>query len=117
MIATLYHNNDCSTSLRVKEELEAAGYYVTIVQYLTAALSANDILRLISRVNNKDQILRTQEQDYQELESKPSTLEEIANLIAEKPQLMQRPIVVVDGQAVVARPIDYFVDWLKSFSL
>ncbi len=114
MIATIYHNEECSKSRTIKSYLEDMGYSLTVIPYMAVGMSAKDFTRLISRVTNKDMLLRTQEDEYKKLGKKPNEIQEIAEVLAQNPSIMERPIVVIGGEAVVARPMEYFEEWVKN---
>ncbi len=114
MTATIYHNPKCSTSRKVKTYLEESGYNVEVVPYLTAGLSSSDFKKLISKVENNDVIMRTKEEEYKQLKPKPNTIQEMAEALADHPRIMERPVVVIGEDAIVARPFDYFEHWVTS---
>ncbi len=111
--ATIYHNPKCGTSRKALQLLEDKGYTLNIIKYLEAGLTEQDILDLMSRLENKELILRKKEPDYKELQPKPATDEEIAKAIAANPRIMDRPIVLINGTGVVGRPHDFFQSWLE----
>ncbi len=114
MKVTLYHNNRCSTSRNVKKYLEELGADLTIIPYLTAELSTQEILELLQKVENPEAIMRQKEEEYKALDPKPNTLTEKAAAISEHPRVMERPIVECGEQAIVARPWEYFQNWIEN---
>jgi len=54
-----------------------------------------------------EDFIRSNESEYTELglKGKKLTVEEFAQIAAKHPKLLQRPIIIKDGKAVVARPI------------
>lgn len=59
-------------------------------------------------------LLRTKEKGFQELGFDANTSEDaIIEAIVENPGLLNRPIVVVDDKAVIARPIEKALELLK----
>ncbi|MFN8017653.1 MAG: ArsC/Spx/MgsR family protein [Acidimicrobiales bacterium] len=112
---TLYHNPNCSTSRHALDEVTAAGVDADVVQYLKAPLSAEELLDLIDMLEDppadlvrKDKFFEEQglvEGDYQDPQA-------VAELLDQHPRLMQRPVIVKDGKAIIGRPKDRVADFL-----
>ena len=104
---TLYHNPRCSKSRSALQLLEARGLTPTIVRYLETPPSASQLQDLLSKLGlNARQLLHTGEDEYQALGLVDLGLSEaqlIAAMVAH-PKLIERPILVVDDQAVIGRP-------------
>ncbi|MFA9414656.1 MULTISPECIES: ArsC/Spx/MgsR family protein [unclassified Streptococcus] len=99
---TIYHNQSCSKSLAVLELLREAGYEPRVINYLTETPSPAELASL--GLNAKD-LLRRTDQLYTDLElSDDLSDQEIFTLLAEHPSLIERPIVVYKGQALICRP-------------
>ena len=65
-------------------------------------------------INARD-LMRTKEEIYKELNLKDVTDEEkLIEAMAEHPKLIERPIVIKDGKAVIGRPPSKIVDFLKA---
>lgn len=106
---TLYHNPNCSTSRHALDEVQAAGVDAEVVQYLKAPLSVDEVLALIDMLEDpaadlvrKDGFFKEQgllEGDYQDPRA-------VAELLDQYPRLMQRPVLVKDGRAIIGRPKD-----------
>ncbi len=116
MIATIYHNMQCSKSQSVKSYLEDLGYKLTVIPYMTVGMTSADFSRLIRRVTNKDKLIRKEEEEYKKLEVKPQDLNQMAEVLAQNPSIMERPIVVIGNEAIVARPMEFFENWIKNLS-
>lgn len=104
---TLYYNPQCTSSREVLAILEREGVEVKLVNYLKAPLTRDEAERLLVKLNgDPNAALRTDEEEYAELglAGKRLTRGEVADLIAKHPRLMQRPIAVRDGRALIARP-------------
>jgi arsenate reductase (glutaredoxin) len=76
------------------------------VNYLEKPLSADELKKLLQQGGLRpQQVLRTNEPAYKQLVAgKDLSDEQLMELIAARPELLQRPIVVRDGRAVLARP-------------
>ena len=103
----LYHNPRCSKSRKTKELLEEQGASFEVVEYLKNPLSVDELRDLCTLlgISPKD-LLRTSESSYKTLveeHGEPSD-EDALLWMSEHPELMERPVVIVDDRAVVARP-------------
>lgn len=112
---TIYHNPRCSKSRQALELLEEEGVIPNIVKYLetppdTATLnSLLDMLGLEPR-----ELMRKGEAEYTDLNlANPElTREQLIQAMVGHPRLIERPIVVKDGQAVIGRPTVKVLDIL-----
>ncbi|WP_285961021.1 arsenate reductase (glutaredoxin) [Pseudomonas tohonis] len=104
---TLYHNPRCSKSRGALELLEARGLSPHIVRYLETPPSVSEIETLLRRLGiGARQLLRTGEDDYKALGLDDTQLDDGALIAAmhAHPKLIERPILVVGGKAVIGRP-------------
>lgn len=107
MDATIYHNPRCSKSRKALQRLRDAGLTPQIIEYLKAPLDADQVRAIAAQLHaHPAALIRTGESIFGELEVDADELTEAAaaDLIAAHPRLLQRPIVIVGDQAVVARP-------------
>ena len=101
---TLYHNPSCSKSRQTLQLLEDQGHKPEIVLYLNEALSILTLAAIVKMLGvQPHDIIRTGESAYT---SEMSDWEdnELFAAIQKHPILMQRPIVVANGQAKIGRP-------------
>lgn len=101
----IYHNSRCSKSRGALALLE--GREVEVVNYLDTPPSAAEITHLLTLLNLPARaLLRTGEAAYQELGLADATLTDAALItaMAAHPILIERPIVVANGKAVIGRP-------------
>ena len=104
---TLYHNPNCSKSRGAKEILESKGVDFEVVEYLKTPLSADEISVLLGTIGGDPAELVRKDSHFKELGLNADdyqSVEQVAALLAEHPKLMQRPVAVRDGKAVIARP-------------
>lgn len=78
------------------------------VNYLKEQLSASTLKQLLRSTGLKPQdALRTNEVAYRQyVAGKNLTDDQLVRIMAEHPELIQRPIVVQGSKAVLARPAD-----------
>ena len=104
----IYHNPRCSKSREAVAWLKEKNIDFTEVQYIKEGLSTDEILDLKEQtgVTGLIELVRTNEKIWKEnYAGKKHTEKQLANIIAENPSLLQRPVVIKDNKAVVARPL------------
>jgi arsenate reductase len=104
---TIFHNPRCQSSRRALALLEEAGADVVVVEYLKTPPSALELAEIARKVGvHPRELIRTKEPEFQALGRPLEDLGAAAAIaaIAEHPILLQRPILVRDERAVVARP-------------
>ncbi|MEO7126112.1 MAG: ArsC/Spx/MgsR family protein [Nakamurella sp.] len=104
---TIFHNAACSTSRYAKDCAVAGGVSATIVEYLKHPLTYDEILVLLGKLEDppadlvrKDAFFAEQGLDAADYQA-PA---EVAALLAQFPRLMQRPVLVRGGRAIIGRP-------------
>ena len=112
---TIWHNPRCGKSREALKLLEAEGIEPEIVRYLDAAPSETEIREVLKMlgVGARD-LMRTKEALYQELGLKDVTDENaLITAMAEHPKLIERPVVITNGKAVIGRPPEKVVELVK----
>lgn len=101
----IYHNPRCSNSREALDLLRANGIDPEIVEYLHTPLKKNEIEELIAMLQNDvKELIRTKEKVFASLNLDLSDRAQIIGAIVSHPELMQRPIIVHKGKALIARP-------------
>ncbi|EAR0669508.1 arsenate reductase (glutaredoxin) [Salmonella enterica] len=100
----IYHNPRCSKSRDTLNLLKSNGVEPEVVLYLDTPADAATVREL----------LRQKEDLYKTLHLADSQLSEEALIqaLVEHPKLMERPIVVANGQARIGRPPEQVLDIL-----
>lgn len=107
MKVTIYHNPRCSKSRATLKLIEEQGYAPVIVEYLKTPPSAKTLKKLLQQLGMKPRdLLRRNESAYKEagLDRAGVNDDEVIAAMVKHPILIERPIVVVDDQAVLGRP-------------
>ncbi|WP_110687317.1 ArsC/Spx/MgsR family protein [Salinicola aestuarinus] len=100
---TLYHNPRCSKSREALALLESRGITVKIRRYLETPPTRDELAGLAVRLGDAyEQMLR--HSDLRSREPAPTTREELVDLLATDPKLLQRPIADDGEYAVIGRP-------------
>ncbi|WP_266158502.1 arsenate reductase (glutaredoxin) [Dyella silvatica] len=103
----IYHNSRCSKSRAALALLQEQGCECEVVNYLETPPSVEELTVLLGQLGmSARELIRQGEAEYQELHLDEPTLSETAliSAMAEHPRLIERPIVVVRGKAVLGRP-------------
>ncbi|WP_010135301.1 arsenate reductase (glutaredoxin) [Ochrovirga pacifica] len=105
---TIYHNPRCSKSRQGVAFLEEKKVEFKIIKYLNETLSFDDLKEIISQLNIKPiTLVRKNETIWKsEFKGKEWSDDEIIQAMVVHPKLIERPIVINNGKAVVARPVD-----------
>lgn len=107
MTTTIYHNPRCSKSRQTLELLEQQGINPEIVRYLETPPDAATLVDLLERLDlSARELMRKGEDPYKELNLANPDLSEaqLVQAMVDYPKLIERPIVIHDGKAVIGRP-------------
>lgn len=106
MRATIFHNPRCSKSRATLALLEEHGVEPDIVEYLKHPPDAAEIRSLLRKLGipAKDLIRRGEAEFKASGRSLDAPEDELIELMAAHPVLIERPIVVVGGRARIGRP-------------
>ncbi len=106
MPATIWHNARCSKSRQTKALLEDLDADAEVREYLKDAPSRAELEQLMAAlaIDDPRAMMRTGEDAYRQLGLDDAERDELLDAIVEHPILLQRPIVVRDGRAVIGRP-------------
>ncbi len=104
----IYHNPRCSKSRQALNYLEEKGQDFEVIKYLNDVPTEEELTNVLVKLNMKPlDIIRKGEQIYKEkFKGKKFTDEEWITIMIENPKLIERPIIVRDNKAVIARPLD-----------
>ena len=111
----IWHNNRCSKSREAKKILEESNVPHGTFEYLKEEFTKEIILDIMNKLEITDikDMLRKKETEYKELDIENKTQEEILNLVIQTPKLVERPIIIKDNIAVIARPMENLTNLLK----
>lgn len=102
----IYHNPRCSKSRETLTLLQENNQEIEIVEYLKEVPSKQELESLIKMLGIKpEQLIRKGEAIFKEkFKSKALNDEAWINAMIAYPKLIERPIVVKNGKAVLGRP-------------
>ena len=107
MTLTIYHNPRCSKSREALRLIEEAGVEARVVRYLDEPPDAKTLGEILDMLGLAPrELMRTKEAEYRELGLDDAALdrEALIQAMVEHPRLIERPIVVHAGRAVIGRP-------------
>lgn len=113
----LYHNPRCSKSRGALDLLRDRGIEPEVVPYLEQPPSVEDLRALLRLMGLRPRaLLRSGEDEYATLGLGDPALDDEALLAAmhAHPRLIERPIFVHGGRAVLGRPPERVLDLLQS---
>lgn len=115
---TIFHNPRCSKSREAFGLLETfaaqRGLSIDVIEYLKTPPTPAELAQLHQQIGGDvRQMVRTNEEEYASLELERANDAALLEAIHAHPKLLQRPIVVYRGQAIVARPPELLHDFLK----
>lgn len=111
----LYHNPRCSKSRGALELLRERGIEPLVIAYLDTPPSAAELRALLGALGlPARELLRTGEDEYDALGLGDESLPESAliDAMVQHPRLIERPIFVHGGRAVIGRPPERVLELL-----
>jgi len=116
MSLCIYHNPRCSKSRETLALLQQQQLVPEVVHYLDTPPDAEQLRALVAMLglSSVRQLMRHKEALYRELQLDNADLDEPAlyQILADHPQLLERPIVVKDGKARIGRPPELVLEIL-----
>ena len=103
---TIWHNPRCSKSREALALLEENGVESDVVKYLEEIPTKEQIKELLTMLGiGARELMRTKESIYKELNLKDENDEaKLIEAMATHPKLIERPVIIKDGKAVIGRP-------------
>lgn len=104
----IYHNNRCTKSRQALQELEISGKDFEVIYYLETPPNVSELKELIRKLGIKplELIRKTEKIFIENYKGKSLSDEEWIAAMMEHPILIERPVVVSEGRAVIARPTE-----------
>ena len=115
MSVTIFHNPRCSKSRSALQLLQAQGITPDVVEYLKITPTATELENLLNLLGMEPRdLMRKSEDTYKQLGLQDPSLDRktLIEAMAAHPILIERPIVVANGKAVIGRPPEKVMDIL-----
>jgi arsenate reductase len=112
----MYHNPACSKSRGALDILQERGEDAEVIEYLDHPLAREDFERILDLIADPPEALVRKDKHFKELGLDPAdykTREQVIDLLLEHPRLMERPVIILDGKAVIARPSERVLEILR----
>lgn len=112
---TIYHNTRCSKSREVCILLEKKKVKTEVVEYLKTPPTQSEIKELLKMLgmNAVDLVRKKEPLFLNKFEGKKLTEAQWIKAMAQNPILIERPIIVKGKKAIIARPPEKIVAFLK----
>lgn len=104
---TVLHNPACSTSRAALDNVSEAGGDADIVQYLKEPLGEAALRELIGQLEDEPTDLVRRDGFFTEqglTDADVTSVDQVVAVLLEHPRLMQRPVIVKGGRAIIGRP-------------
>jgi arsenate reductase len=103
----IWHNNRCSKSRAAYNYLKEHGYNTEVREYLKEPPTKEELQAVLKKLNSKpSDIIRKKEALFKELNLKDASEDELLDAMVKNPKLIERPIVLHEEKAVIARPLE-----------
>jgi len=111
----IYHNTRCSKSREACSILKEKGMAFETIEYLKTPPTQKEIKELLKMLGmNAQDIIRKGESLYKDkFATKKLSESEWIQVLADNPFLIERPIIVKGNKAMIGRPPEKVLDFLK----
>ncbi|MFO7592778.1 MAG: arsenate reductase (glutaredoxin) [Pseudomonadota bacterium] len=116
MSTTLFHNPRCSKSRQTLQLLGEHNIDPEVVEYLKTPPSREQLTEILDMLGLEPrQLMRSKEPEFKELglDNENLSREQLIEAMIATPKLIERPIVIHDGKAVIGRPPEKVLDIFK----
>ena len=113
---TLLHNPRCSKSRGALAAVTAAGEGVQVVVYLKTPLDAAALADLLAILDDPPSALVRRDPLFAEVgltAADVQTAEQVAVVLADHPALMESPVLIRPGRAIIGRPAERVTAFLS----
>lgn len=108
---TIFHNPNCSTSRSAVETAEQLGVDAELRKYLLKAQrpTRDELVELVGQLEDPATDLVRRDANFAKLglaDADVATADQVVDVLAAHPELLQRPVLVKGGRAIIGRPKD-----------
>lgn len=115
----IYHNPKCSKSRNAVQYLSDHNHDFKIIEYLKYPPTAIELKKIIKKLNtNIHDIIRKKEPEYKihHLHNNNLSEDQIIDILINTPKLIERPIIISNNSACIARPLDNLINMINDES-
>jgi arsenate reductase len=119
LVVTIWHNPNCSTSKSALATAQELGVDVEIRPYLKRPPSHDELVAVLDQLEDEPSLLVRRDQRFAALgltDADVATADQVADVLAANPALIQRPVLIAGGRAIIGRPKDRVAPFLKTYS-
>ncbi|AQX07570.1 arsenate reductase (glutaredoxin) [Elizabethkingia ursingii] len=111
----ILHNSRCSKSREALQYLEDQKIDFELINIIQNPLNKEEVTSVLQKLGIKaEDLVRKSDALFKEKYAGQELNEEgWINVLVDNPTLIQRPIVVKDNKAVIGRPLENVIDFLK----
>jgi len=112
---TIYFNPKCSKCRLTIELLEKEGQLAEVIEYLNTPPDAGTLESILGMLGMEPRdLMRKHEKEYTTagLDNPNLSREQLISAMIEHPRLIERPIVIKNGKAIIGRPPESVLDIL-----
>ncbi|OPC05109.1 arsenate reductase (glutaredoxin) [Elizabethkingia ursingii] len=111
----ILHNSRCSKSRDALQYLEDQKIDFELINIIQNPLSKEEVTSVLQKLGIKaEDLVRKSDALFKEKYTGQELNEDgWINVLVDNPTLIQRPIVVKDNKAVIGRPLENVIDFLK----
>lgn len=116
MKVLIYHNPRCTKSRQALNLLnESTALEPEVNLYLEQGLNRDEILDIKAKLGVElINMMRPKEKEFKELElSKSSSDEQLIEGLIKCPKLLERPVLIANGKAVIGRPSERLEEFVR----
>ncbi|MGF1642267.1 MAG: arsenate reductase (glutaredoxin) [Thiotrichales bacterium] len=113
----IFHNPRCSKSRMALELLRGRGIEPTVIEYLKTPPSREELGRVLALLGMEPRaLMRRKEDEYLalNLDNPDLTRDELIDAMLSHPRLIERPIVIAGGKAILGRPPERVLDLIQA---
>ncbi|EJL61930.1 arsenate reductase (glutaredoxin) [Flavobacterium sp. CF136] len=112
----IYHNPRCGKSRNCLAFLNESDQEYEIIPYLTETPTFDELKELLEKLNLQPiELVRVKEKIWIEnYKEKNMSDSQIIQAMVDNPILIERPIVIKDGKAIIGRDVDKVASFLES---
>ena len=109
----IFHNPRCSKSRKTLEIIQQQGIEPEIIKYLEQPPSIEELTMVLSLLQLQPrELMRKNEAEYKDNNMADESLSntELIQLMHQFPKVIERPVVINNGKAVIGRPPESVLD-------
>jgi len=116
---TIFHNPNCSSSRAATQAAEELGVDVAIRRYQLKAQrpTAEELRGLLAVLEDEPTALVRRDANFAKLgltDAEVQSADQVAEVLAAHPELIQRPVIIAPGSAIIGRPKDRIIPFLTA---